>query len=112
MTETTQTVEEKSTPDTTNRAVETCCKAHARALKAAKKQSDSQSFAADQAEKAYRKAMPTLSGSENIRDFIACVVRGMLIDAIPNPVGSRLLYAAQLASAVRTQPTPPKSTAN
>ena len=112
MTETAQAVEEKSNPNPTNQAVEACCKAHSRALKIAKKQGESKSFAADQAEKAFRKAMPLLSGSQNIRDFIACVVRGMLIEAIPSPVGARLLYAAQLASAVRAQPTPPKSTAD
>ena len=112
MTETAHAVEEKSSPKTTNQAVEACCKAHARAFKAAKKRSDSKSFAAEQAEKAFRAAMPPLSGDQNIRDFIACVVRGMLIDVIPGPVGSRLLYAAPLASAVRTPPQPLKFTAN
>ena len=107
MTETAQAVEGKSSPNPINQAVKACCKAHAHAFKAAKKQGESQSFAADQAEKAFRKAMPPLSGDQNIRDFIACVVRGMLIDAIPNPDGARLLYAAQLACAVR-QPTQPK----
>jgi hypothetical protein len=48
------------------------------------------------AEKAYRKAMPRLSGEDNIRDFIACVAQGMLIGAIAGPDGARLLYAAQV----------------
>ena len=122
MTETTQatpvpTEEDKPSPDTSNPAVEICSKAYARARKAARKQSDSELYADDQAEMAFRKAMPQLSGQENIRDFIACVAYGMLTKAITGPEGARLLYAAQVAnSTVRSQraklenlnsPTPP-----
>ena len=46
---------------------------------------------------AYRGAMPPLVGAENIRDFVACVAYGMLIDAIPNDRAGQLLYAAQVA---------------
>jgi hypothetical protein len=62
---------------------------------------------------AFRKAIPQLSGQENIRDFIACVAYGMLIKAIPGAEGARLLYAAQVAnSTIRSQrtPTPPRGT--
>ena len=53
---------------------------------------------------AFCKAMPQLSGQENIKDFIACVAYGILIKAIPGPEGARLLYAAQVAnSAIRGQ---------
>jgi len=46
---------------------------------------------------AYRRAMPSLSGLDNIRDFIACAAHGMLIGAISATDGARLLYAAQVA---------------
>lgn len=124
MTETTQTppaptAEDKPSPVPSNPAVETCSKAYTRAYKAARKQSPGILHAEDEAEKAFCKAMPPLSGQENIRDFIACVAYGMLIKAIPGPDGARLLYAAQVAnSTVRSQrtklenssaPTPPGS---
>jgi hypothetical protein len=63
-----------------------------------------------EANKAYLKAMPPLSGYENIRDFIACIAQAMLIDAIRGEQGGKLLYAAQVAlGAIRSQPKPPKS---
>jgi hypothetical protein len=108
MTETTQappapTTESIPTPDPENHPVKICGEAYERAYKAARRQSESKLFAADQAEKAFCKAMPQLSGQENIRDFIACVAYSMLIKAITGPEGARLLYAAQVAnSAVRS----------
>ena len=56
-------------------------------------------FAAHDAGEAYCKAMPLLSGYENIRDYIACAAHGMLIGAIPPKRSSHLLYAAQVALA-------------
>ena len=47
--------------------------------------------------KAFRLAMPPLSGYRNICDFIACVGYGMLIGAIKNENGTKLMYAAQVA---------------
>ncbi len=47
---------------------------------------------------AYRLAMPTLSSEESIRDFIACVTRGILLGAFEDKQASQLLYAAQVAS--------------
>jgi len=111
MTETTQatpapTGEDKPSPDDSNPAVKICSEAYERAYKAARRQSDSKLYAVDQAEMAFRKAMPKLSGQENINDFIACVAYGMLIKAIEGPEGARLLYAAQVAnSTVRTRRT-------
>jgi hypothetical protein len=54
-------------------------------------------FPASDCSIAYRRAMPSLSGPDNIRDFIACVAHGMLIGAIRDTDGARLLYAAQVA---------------
>ena len=56
-------------------------------------------FAAHDAREADCKAMPLLSGYENIRDYIACATHGMLIGAIPPKRSSQLLYAAQVALA-------------
>jgi hypothetical protein len=52
---------------------------------------------------AYCTAMPKLSGAANIRDFIACVTYGMLIDVIPGSEGTRLLYCAQVAHTALTK---------
>jgi hypothetical protein len=110
MTETTPEAEGKPTPVSANPAVVRCCEAYACAYKDAKKQGKSDNGASLYAEKAFRAAMPLLSGSENIRDFIACVAHDMLIGAIAGPDGARLLYAAQVAhSTIRIQPPPPKS---
>ena len=48
---------------------------------------------------AYRLAMPPLSGYQNICDFIACAGYGMLLGAIKESNGAKLLYAAQVALA-------------
>ncbi|MGA3161091.1 MAG: hypothetical protein ABSC77_07720 [Terracidiphilus sp.] len=72
----------------------------------------SEGMAAHYADQAYRRALPPLSGQDNIRDFIACVAYGLLIDAINNKTGPKLLYAAQIAySTVRSQSAPPKTAA-
>jgi hypothetical protein len=49
------------------------------------------------ASKAYRLALPSLSGYQNICDFIACVSYGILLGAIKPDTGTKLLYAAQVA---------------
>jgi hypothetical protein len=46
---------------------------------------------------AYRGALPPLVGHQGIRDFIACVAHGMLMEAIPTERAGQLLYAAQVA---------------
>jgi hypothetical protein len=65
--------------------------------------------------KAFRLAMPPLSGYRNICDFIACAGYGMLMGAIKSESGTKLLYAAQVALApvpresktqTRTEPPP------
>jgi predicted chitinase len=61
---------------------------------------------------AYRRAMPPLTGRENISSFVACVAHGILIGAIDRRDANKLLYAAQVALAtVRSQPHPPKDPA-
>jgi hypothetical protein len=56
--------------------------------------------AAREASAAFRAAMPQLAGYDGIRDFIACVAYGVLIDAIPADRAGQLLYAAQVALTV------------
>ena len=61
------------------------------------------------AAEAFCTAIPPLTDSSSIADFIACVAHGMLIGAIDPKNGSKLLYAAQVASAaIRTCPAPIK----
>lgn len=43
--------------------------------------------------------MPPLSTRDSCRDFIACIAQGMLLGAIPEKEGGKLLYAAQVALA-------------
>ena len=50
---------------------------------------------------AYRMAMPYLSSSLNIDAFIACVTHGMSIGAIEDKLGTKLLYASQVATTSR-----------
>ena len=58
---------------------------------------NNESNACDWADKAYRNAMPALSGEEGIRDFVACAAHGLLIGAIREERATKLLYAAQVA---------------
>ncbi|MGP8271771.1 MAG: hypothetical protein ACLQLH_17040 [Terracidiphilus sp.] len=115
MTETTQassapTTEANATPDPENPSLDHCIEAYMRAFKRAKRQGKDHSSALEIADRAFRTAIPLPSGSENTRNFVACVTYGMLLEAISGPAGARLLYAAQVASGIRTQPAPPKST--
>jgi hypothetical protein len=118
MTETTQTLPAPSdaevpAPVSSNHAVARCLSAWAGAYKAERAKHKSNFEASQVAEKAYRDTMPPLSGYENIRDFIACVANAMLIGAIADDKGTKLLYAAQIAlTTVRRQPTPSKPAAS
>jgi hypothetical protein len=49
------------------------------------------------ANKAFRPALPPLTGYRNTCDFIACVGYGMLLGAFTDATGTKLLYAAQVA---------------
>ena len=55
--------------------------------------------AAFRAGEAYRAAMPPLSTRDSCRDFIACVAQGILLGAVSEKDGGKLLYAAQVALA-------------
>jgi hypothetical protein len=97
---------------TTNPAVARCMSAWKHANQRELAKGKSEGTAAHYADQAYRRALPPLSGQENIRDFIACVAYGLLIDAINDTTDPKLLYAAQVAySTVRGQSTPPKADA-
>ena len=53
------------------------------------------------ARQGYRLAMPPLTGSRNVRDFIACTTHGLLLGALDVNEATRLLYAAQVAHTAR-----------
>ena len=57
------------------------------------------------ADQAYKRAMPELIGYENIRDFIACIGHGMVMNNITAFQADKLLGVARLAlAALREQP--------
>jgi hypothetical protein len=101
-----------SPPESTTAALDRCRAAWQKAFdeymrKNIRRQGDSTSrYAAEEGAIAYRGAMPLLAGAENIRDFIACVAYGILIEAIKPDRAGQLLYAAQVA--VTSIPRPPK----
>jgi hypothetical protein len=92
-----------SSPKQAKTAIKRCCAAWQRAFDAEMqcREGDNidKAFAASQAAPAYCKALPPLAGYENIRNFIACVAHGILINAIPQKRANQLLYAAQVALA-------------
>jgi hypothetical protein len=90
---------DKSNPSFANPAVAHCCKAWKKVFRAAVDAGKSELTASFQAGEAYRAAMPPLSTRDSCRDFIACVAQGILLGAIPEKDGGKLLYAAQVALA-------------
>jgi hypothetical protein len=96
-------------PALANPTVAHCMSAWEHAYKTTLAKDKDSPLASYEASKAYREAMPPLSGYENIRDFIACTAHAMLIGALLGEQGTKLLYAAQVAlCTVRSQPAPPK----
>jgi hypothetical protein len=89
-----------------NPAIARCYQAYRQAAKAAREQGKYDFQIESSAREAYRKAMPPLSGVENIRNFIACIAEGMLNESIGSADGMRLLYAAQVASGIIERPSP------
>ena len=83
----------------TNPGVARCVCAWIRVNRAERAKGKDKYGARSAANRAYLDAMPPLSGSENIRDFIACVTHAMIADIILESSGSKLLYAAQVAHA-------------
>jgi hypothetical protein len=102
--------EDGPAPARDNPRVAHCCNVFERAFLAAAGTGLSEYGMKDRASQAYRNAMPPLTGYQNCCDFVACVAHGILIEAIPEALGTKLLYAAQVAlSNVRQQPKPQPS---
>ena len=80
-----------------NPAVARCCQAWQHAYQEYAENDESEIGARGWACKAYRNAMPVLSGEESVGDYIACVSHGLLIGAIQEHRASKLLYAVQVA---------------
>jgi hypothetical protein len=97
-------LEHDSCPALENSAVTYCVEAWKTALKESLANGKIEFYAGLDAAKAYRGAMPPLSGHRNICDFIACVGYALAVEIIPEDAGGKLLYSAQVAlSAVRAQ---------
>ncbi len=90
---------DKSNPSFANLAVAHCCKAWKKAFHESFEADGLESRAESRGGEAYRAAMPALSTRDSCRDFIACVAQGMLLGAISEKDGGKLLYAAQVALA-------------
>jgi hypothetical protein len=84
-------------PSSENPSVLRCTLAYNATFQSAIESGKSNYTATQLAEKAFRRALPPLSGQQNITDFIACIAQGMLMEAISGTDGARLLYAAQVA---------------
>jgi hypothetical protein len=79
-------------------AIRRCCQAWYSAFRAAQVANTNPVSVRMRANEAYRYAMPPLTSTENVRDFVACVVHGMMVGAIVDERGTRWLYAAQVAA--------------
>ena len=121
MTEVTETTEitpatselEKPAAAPENPAVARCMKAWIRTFKEARANDKSEYEASKVAIQAYRNAMPSPWSYESIRDFIACVARGMLTGIFVGEDSTKLLYAAQVAYGMSLrQPAPQKRTSS
>jgi hypothetical protein len=84
-------------PSLTNPAVALCVEVWQKIHRATWEQTSNPYTAERCAGKAYRLAMPPLTGYQNICDFIACAGYGILLGAIKPTAGTKLLYAAQVA---------------
>jgi hypothetical protein len=96
---TTPILEDAYFPALNNGAVALCACAREKVYQAVLAKTKHEYYAERDAAKAYRQAMPPLSGYECICDYIACVSYGVLIGAIMERTASKLLYAAQVALA-------------
>ncbi|HEX4321459.1 MAG TPA: hypothetical protein VHZ52_11185 [Acidobacteriaceae bacterium] len=91
-----------SVPAAANPAIAHCLQAYTAAFEASMKKADNKYIAGPLAKTAYRSALPPLSGSRNIRDYVACVAHAMALEVIDPPTGARMLYAAQVANAAQS----------
>jgi hypothetical protein len=87
-----------------NIAVEACFSAWTTILQQQMEKKASPEAAAQVGRLAYCAALPRLTDADCIREFIACVVHGMAIGAIPSTEGTRLLYGAQVAHSALPSP--------
>ncbi|MDR3772106.1 MAG: hypothetical protein P4L26_02095 [Terracidiphilus sp.] len=94
---TAETLDDLFCPALKNPAVALCSEVWQKIFRATLEQTENLNTAERCAGRAYRLAMPPLTGYENICDFIACAGYGMLLGAIKADVGTKLLYAAQVA---------------
>ena len=105
-------LDEASCPALQNPTIAHCAEVWERVYKLVFAKTKNEYIAEIEAGKAFRQSMPPLFGYQNICDFIACAGYGMLIGAIKDESGTKLLYAAQVAlttipqtSKTQTRPT-------
>jgi len=91
-----------------NAAIDRCLAAYAAARKKARAAGKSGSEADSAGKEAYLRALPPLVGSQNVGDFIACVMRGSIENVIFDFEINKFLYAAQVANCVKSQQPAPK----
>lgn len=87
-----------------NPSVTRCCVAAHRAFLSAVANGKPDTEAEADGAAAFRRALPALDNSENVRDFISCIAHGALIRAIEPSEAPRLLYAAQCAVSLLRRP--------
>ena len=93
-----------------NPAVAHCAYAYMLHYRKARARGDSDADAKSWSRRAYRLSLPALTGSRNVRDFIACVTHGMLLGVIDPDEASKFLYAAQVAHTARRPKYKPRIT--
>jgi hypothetical protein len=98
----------KSGPAASNAAIAACCNAFLRTYRVVLAKG-SEFDATHAAIASYCAALPALTPADNIRDFIACVAHGLLLQIIEEARGARLLYAAQVARTAASQPAKTKA---
>jgi hypothetical protein len=98
----------QSGPAASNPSIAACCNAFLRNYRVVLAKG-SGSDATRAAVASYCATLPPLAGADNIRDFIACVAHGLLLEIIDEARAARLLYAAQVARAAGAQPSRQKA---
>jgi hypothetical protein len=88
-----------------NAAVLRCCEAALRSRRESRSKRLGTVETEFNADQAYKRAMPELIGYENIRDFIACIGHGLVMNNVTAFQADKLLGVARLALAtLREQP--------